>query len=165
MSTSIDRFMAQQGFAAEEAARTRWHFRALQLQPICLAGLVVVAIALRSPQLFFALAALLVWNVAFPRWNPFERLYDWAVGRRSGKPPLRPAPPPRQFAQSLAATFMGATGACLTFGWWRGAAIFEVLILLALGALLAGRFCLGSYLFHTLRGRRQFANSTCPWSK
>jgi hypothetical protein len=28
-----------------------------------------------------------------------------------------------------------------------------------------GRFCLGAYLFHLLRGEVAFANSTLPWAK
>jgi hypothetical protein len=165
MSTSVDRFMAQQGFSAEEDSRRQWHFRALQFQPSILAFVVVVGIAFQSAAVFFVLSAILVWNVVFPQWNVFERFYDWAVGRHSGKPRLEPAPAPRRFAQSLAATLMAATGVSLTLGWVLAAYILEVLILIALALLLAGKFCMGSYIFHTLCGRRQFANATCPWSK
>jgi hypothetical protein len=35
----------------------------------------------------------------------------------------------------------------------------------ALGALVLGRFCLGSYLYHVLRGETTFANRTLPWSR
>ena len=35
----------------------------------------------------------------------------------------------------------------------------------ALGALVFGRFCLGSYLYHLLRGETSFANRTLPWSR
>jgi hypothetical protein len=41
---------------------------------------------------------------------------------------------------------------------------FEGLLLAALGALIVGRFCLGSYLFLLLTGQSGFANRTLPWS-
>jgi hypothetical protein len=164
MGTALERFMAQQGFRDEEASRRRWHFRALQFQPTILAILVAVGIVFQSRALFFVLAALLVWNVALPRLNVFERLYDLVIGRGS-KPKLEPAPPPRRFAQGMAATFMAATGLALAFGFPIVAYVLEAFLMVALTALLAGKFCMGSYIFHILRGRRDFANTTCPWSK
>jgi hypothetical protein len=47
-------------------------------------------------------------------------------------------------------------------GWIVAAWVFEAFLAVA---LIAGRFCMGSYIFHILQGRRDFANSTCPWSK
>ena len=165
MGTGLDRFMLQQGVTEEETSRRRWHFRALQLQPSVIAGVVAVAIIFQSPILFFILAAVLVWNVALPRLNVFERFYDWAIGGRHSKPKLDPAPAPRRFAQGMAATFMAITALALTGHWLILAYVFEFFIAVALTALLAGKFCMGSYIYHTLRGRSDFANSTCPWSK
>ncbi len=165
MSSTIDRFMAQQGFGDEEASRRRWHFLALQFQPAFLAFLVALAIIIQSQTLFFMLAAVLVWNVLLPRLNLFERIYDWVIAGPMSKPKLEPAPAPRRFAQGMAATFMAITGLSLAFGWIITAWVFEAFLVVALVALLAGKFCMGSYIFHTLQGRRDFANSTCPWSK
>ena len=165
MGTALDRFMAQQGFGNEETSRRRWHFRALQLQPAVLGLLVVLAIVFQSQSVFFALAAVLMWNVVLPGLNPFERFYDWAVGRAASKPKLEPAPAPRRFAQGMAATFMAVTGLSLTLGWMTVAYIFEGFLLAAFIALIGGKFCMGSYIYHTLRGRSDFANATCPWSK
>lgn len=165
MGTALDRFMVQQGFLEEETSHRRWHFRALQLQPVIIGLLVVTAIVFQSGTLFFVLGAVLIWNVVLPRLNPFERFYDWAIGRRASKPHLDAAPAPRRFAQGMAATFMAVTGVSLTFGWVIVAYVFEFFLVVAFTALLAGKFCLGSYIYHTLRGRRGFANATCPWSK
>lgn len=165
MKSSIDRFMAQQGFDDEEPSRRRWHFRALQLQPWVLGVLVVVGIIFHSATLFFVLAAVLLWSVLVPALNPFERLYDWVIGGPASMPKLEPAPPARRFAQGMAATFMAVTGVSLAAGWIIIAYVFEAFLLVALAALVAGRFCMGSYIFHALRGRSAFANSTCPWSK
>jgi hypothetical protein len=35
----------------------------------------------------------------------------------------------------------------------------------AFSALLFGRFCLGAYFYHLLRGRVAVANSTLPWAR
>jgi len=165
MSNTIDRFMAQQGFGDEEPARRHWHFLALQFQPAVLALLVVIGIISQSQTLFFVLAAILVWNVLLPQLNLFERLYDWVISIPMSKPQLEPAPAPRRFAQGMAATFMALTGLSLAMGWMIVAYVFQAFLVVALAALLGGRFCMGSYIYHTLQGRRDFADSTCPWSK
>ncbi len=63
----------------------------------------------------------------------------------------------------MAGTFMLATGLFLLWGWPSSALIVEALLVVALVALVFGRFCLGSYIFHLLRGRAAFANHTLPW--
>ncbi len=163
MATGLDRFMTQQGFADEETHRRRRHFRALQVQPAVIAATVAVGIVLQSAVLFLILAAVLVWNVVWPRLNVFERFYHLVFG--GGGPKLDPAPGPRRFAQGMAAMFMSVTGAALLAHWMIVAYIVEGLIAVALTALIAGKFCMGSYIYHLLRGRGDFANSTCPWSK
>jgi Domain of unknown function (DUF4395) len=165
MSSTIDRFMAQQGFGDEEASRRRGHFMALQFQPVALGLLVLIGIISQSQGLFFLLAAVLVWNVLLPQLNLFERVYDWVVAIPMSKPKLEPAPPPRRFAQGMAASFMLLIGLSLAMGWIVAAYVFEFFLVVALAALIAGRFCMGSYIFHILRGHSDFANATCPWSK
>jgi hypothetical protein len=157
--------MQQQGFAPEEPARLRWHSRALLFQPWIVGPSVLVAVLLQSRVLFFVLAAVLAWNTVFPRLNPFERFYDWAIGRRQGLPKLEPAPAPRRFMQGMASALMLIAVLALSFGWRTTAYLFEGFVLLALAALLGGKFCLGAYIYHLLRGRADFANATCPWSK
>jgi hypothetical protein len=164
-NTIKGRFMLQQGFAPEEQERQFSHFRALTLQPAAIAVLVVIGIVLQAREVFLALAVVLAWNVTFPQWNAFERLYDWAIGRGRGEPKLEPAPAPRRFSQGMAATFMLLAGLSLSLGWQTAAYVFEGFVVVALTALLAGKFCLGSYIYHLLRGRLDFANSTAPWSK
>jgi len=157
--------MQQQGFRPEEPARLRWHFRALLLQPAIVGPAVVVATLLQSRILFFVLAAVLAWNTVFPRWNSFERFYDWAIGRRRGLPRLEPAPAPRRFMQGTATGFMLVVGLALSLGWRTTPYVFEGFLIAALVALRGGKFCAGAYIYHVLRGRVDFANATCPWSR
>ena len=83
---------------------------------------------------------------------------------RRGKPALAPAPGPRRFAQGMAATFMLLTGIFLVQGWMIGAYVMEGFIVVAVSALLFGKLCLGSYIYHVLRGKSAFANQTLPWA-
>lgn len=161
---SISRFMQQQGFSTEAPPALRSHFHALLFQPWIVGPLMLIAIILQSRTLFFALAAVLVWNAALPRWNPFERLFDRLIGRQRGFLPLSPAPAPRRFAQGMAATFMLLAGLALSWHWQAAAYVFEAMLVMAFAALLGARFCLGAYIYHLLHGRTQFANATCPWA-
>jgi hypothetical protein len=164
-SRAEERFMQQQGFAPEEPSCLRGHFRALLFQPSIVGPSLLVAILLQSRILFFVLEAVLAWNTLFPRWNPFERFYDWTIGRRRGLPKLEPAPAPRRFMEGMAAMLMLATGLALGVGWQSTAYVLQVFLVVAFPLLLAGKFCRGAYIYHVSHGRVGFANATCPWSK
>jgi hypothetical protein len=165
ISPTIKNFMRQQGFATEEDNACRMHFAGLNFQPRIMGVLVLLGIILQVPAYFFALSAMLWWNVVFPKWNPFEVFYNGAFAVPRGKPPLGPAPPPRRFAQGMAATFMLLAGWTLLEGWIVAAWIVEAFLVVAFAALLFGKFCLGSYIFHLVRGRVHFANATLPWAR
>ena len=139
-------------------------YPALMFQPRVLAGIVLVGIALQSAPIFLVLAAILWWNVLVPRHNPFDALYNRIVAKSRNLPPLGPAPAPRRFAQSIAGTILTGTGLALLAGVPAFAWFLEALISIALAALVLGRFCLGSYLYHRLGGQAAFAKRTLPWS-
>lgn len=164
-SRSILNFMRQQGFPQEPAAVCDMHFEGLLFQPWIVFPLVLVAGFLASAPLFLALALVLAWNVTLPRLNPFELFYNRLVARPRGRPPLAPAPPPRRFAQGMAAAFNLGAGVSLLAGWSGALLAFEIALVLAFSLLLFGRFCLGAYLFHLLRGELAFANATLPWGR
>ncbi len=42
--------------------------------------------------------------------------------------------------------------------------VLQAMLVVAFSALLFGRFCLGAYVYHLLKGRAAFANSTLPWA-
>jgi Domain of unknown function (DUF4395) len=165
MSSPIVRnFMKQQGFAEEPDSVCDMHFSGLSFQPRMLGLLVVIAILLQSPIFFFVLSVMLWWSIAFPQWNPFEMFYNRVVSPSRGEPTLGPAPPPRLFAQGMAAGFMLLAGLALISGWMIAAWILEAFLVIAIASLLFGKFCLGAYVYHLLRGNTSFANSTLPWA-
>ena len=156
--------MKQQGFAEEPDSVCDMHFSGLSFQPRILGLLVVIAILLQSPVFFFVLSGMLWWNVAFPKWNLFEIFYNRIVAAPRGKPALSPAPPPRAFAQGMAGSFMLLAGLALISGWMIAAWILEAFLVIAIAALLFGKFCPGAYVYHLLRGNISFANATLPWA-
>jgi hypothetical protein len=158
-------FVRQQGFGDAPAATCGYQYSALMFQPRLLAAVVLLAILLQSAVMFLVLAGILWWNVLVAPRNPFDALYNRAIATPRNLPPLTAAPPPRRFSQGMAGTILGGAGLALLAGWPGFAFILEGLVAVALGALVLGRFCLGSYVYHLLRGETRFANRTLPWSR
>lgn len=157
-------FVLQQGFAAPPAASCSVAYSGLLFQPRIVGVVVLVASVLQWPVAFIALGAALLWSGLFPKWNPFDHAYNALFARRSGYR-AEAAPPPRRFAQLLAGTLSMAIAALLWLGQRTAAIAIELVLLAAITALVFGGFCLGSYLFHLIRGRSGFANRTLPWSR
>ena len=109
---------------------------------------------------------LLWWNVLVAAPQSLRRPSQLARGAGPlGRPPLPAGAGPRRFAQAMAATTTLGVGLSLWFGSRPLALLFEAAVVTALTMLLVGRLCLGSYLFHVLRGQVAFANRTLPWAK
>lgn len=158
-------FVRQQGFRDASPEACNYQYPALMWQPRAIGILTLIGLAFQAWPYFLALSGLLWWNAALPRLNPFDALYNHLVAKRRGLPPLGPAPAPRRFSQAMAGTFMLAIGLSLLCGWGTLAWSFEGLLLLALAALIFGRFCMGSYIFLIITGHRGFANKTLPWAR
>jgi len=164
MQDSERNFILQQGLGEPEPQATHGRYHALLFQPRLIGLVVLVGIVLQSPAVFLGLWAVLWWNALLPRLNPFDALYNLTLGARPGAIRLGPAPPPRRFAQGMAGTFALAIGAMLRLEWFTTAYVLEVFLGIAIVALVFGRFCLGSYIYHLLRGETEFAGKTLPWS-
>src|SRR5262249_19425025 len=163
--TAEENFVRQQGFRDVTSTACVHQYPALMWQPRVLGALVVVGIVLQSWLYFIALAALLWWNVLLPRLNPFDASYNFLIAKPKGLPRVGAAPNPRRFAQGMAGAFMLVIGLSLLYGWSALAWGMEGDLVLALGALILGRFCLGSYLFLVLTGQVGLANRTLPWAR
>lgn len=169
-SRAVTNFMKQQGFAEEPPDACDMHFEGLYFQPRIVFPTVVVAILLQgvsipaSAGLHFVLSAILWWNTLLPALNPFEQYYNRVVARPSGRLELVPAPGPRRLAQGMAAAFNLGAGLALVYGMTPLAWVLQAMLVAAFSALLFGKFCLGAYVYHLLKGRVAFANSTLPWA-
>jgi hypothetical protein len=164
-SQTVLNFMRQQGFPEEPADACNMRFEGLYFQPRIMFSLLLVAILLQSGPMFLVLSTALWWNVMLPRLNPFELFYNRFLAARRGSGRLTPAPGPRRFAQGMAAAFMLGAGLLLLQGLATAAYVLEGLLVAAFSMLLFGKFCLGAYIFHLLRGEVRFANSTLPWAR
>ena len=162
---AVTNFMRQQGFPEEPADACDMRFEGLYFQPAIVFPLVLVAVALQSAPLFLLLSAVLWWNVVFPAWNPFERAYNRWIAAPRGKLPMSPAPAPRRFAQAVNAAFNLGSGLTLLAGWHVASWILQAMLVAAFSMLVFGKFCLGAYVFHLLRGESAFANRTLPWAR
>jgi hypothetical protein len=169
-SRAVANFMKQQGFAEEPPDACDMHFEGLYFQPRIVFPAVIVAVLLQlasmqlSAGLHFAISAVLWWNTIAPPLNPFELAYNHWIARPSGRVPLVPAPGPRRMAQGMAAAFNLGAGLALVYGMMPLAWVLQALLVVAFSALLFGRFCLGAYVYHLLKGCVAFANSTLPWA-
>jgi hypothetical protein len=143
-------FVKDQGFPVSDAGSCDLQYPALMFQPRLIGIIVAVGMITQSPVVFLTMAVLLAWNVLVPRWNPFDALYAILVARPRGLSMPGPAPAPRRFAQGMAATFMLGIGLSLLGGYTVLAVVLEILLAAALLALIVGRFCLGSYVYHLI---------------
>jgi hypothetical protein len=164
VTASKQNFVLQQGFRDAGAETCGYKYPALMFQPRVLLILVLLAAVFQSAVLFLCLAALLYWSALLPSLNPFDALYNTVIAAPKHLPLLTPAPAPRRFAQGLAATMMVAIALSLQAGWLAAAWIVEALLLAAITALVFGRFCFGSYVYHLIRHDSGFANRTLPWA-
>jgi hypothetical protein len=65
----------------------------------------------------------------------------------------------------MAATLLLGAAIAHLVGATPVAAVLVALLAVAFVALLFGRFCLGAYIYHLLRGHVAFANATLPWAR
>jgi hypothetical protein len=151
LRSSQAEFVRQQGFACLTGPSRAQLYGALMFQPRLVSTLVAAGIVFQHAELFLALSAILLWSAALPALNPFDALYNLVIAGTRELPRLGPAPAPRRFAQAMASTFMLVIGVSLLLGWQTTAWIAEALLAAALLALLFGRFCLGSFIFHQRR--------------
>jgi Domain of unknown function (DUF4395) len=163
MSNSRVNFIRQQGFEAVDARSCESLYTALMFQPRVVGILMVAGVLLQATPLFLTLSAVLVWSALVPAVNPFDRLYDTLVGARNAIPGVPPAP--RRFAQGLGATFLLLIGLSLRQGLDTLAWVLEAFVLIAIGLVITGRFCFGSFAFHLLSGNGEFARRTLPWGR
>jgi hypothetical protein len=172
LSRIVFNFMKQQGFPEETPDACNMHFAGLYFQPRIAFVWVLVGTALSAvgrpvaaALLFLVLSTVLFWNTLVPQLNPFELVYNRLVAGARGDPPLAPAPPPRRFAQGMAAGLLLGAGVTLLLGAVGVSWLLQGLLVVAFSALLFGRFCLGAYIYHLLRGHTAFANATLPWAR
>jgi hypothetical protein len=160
---SADRnFILQQGLIAPPPAACPLVTSALLFQPRAVGAWIAIGVMLRSPLTFAALGIVLAWSAALPRWNPFDAVHNRVAAARGSTLRLEPAMPPRRSAQALAAVFAAAIATALLGASTAVAIVLQAVLVLAVLALVVRRFCIGSFLYHLLRGDARFTPRTLP---
>lgn len=160
MIDSKRNFILQQGFPEPSGESCGAQYGSLMVQPRVVFATVIVGVVTGWAYLFLGLWLVLWWSALMPGANPIEAVYNAVRGRR---PKLTPAPAPRRFSQAFGGAFALVTGLLILQNWTVAARVVEVIFVVAVGALAFGRLCLGSFIFHTIRGRGDFARRTLPW--
>ena len=155
-------FILQQGFPEPAAATRDRQYSAILFQPRLLGLAFVVGSYLQLPTLFFALGVILWFCVVAPRFNPFNVMYNRGRARFTGIT-LTQSPAPRRFSQFLGGAFCLAIAASLTMGFRMTAVVLEGCLIAGTVTMLAG-FCVGTFVFHLVRGQVGFAMRTLPWA-
>jgi len=156
-------FLLQQGFSVEPTACSS-KYGALQFQPRVVGVLFLIGVFFQSWLVFLLTAGLLACSAWKPEKNPFELLYNRTFGKKPGAEQLGVAPPPRQFAQAMAAVILCLIALCLFFNRPLWAWLLEFIMAVALLALITTGFCVGSLVYHFRKGNSSFAKQTLPWS-
>ncbi len=165
MGNAVKRnLILQQGFEEPAPTVCPLQYSALVFQPkIVLIG-IVAGILLQSQAVFAGLGALLWWSARFPKLNPFRALYNRTLGSQPGAFRLDPSPAPRRAAETEAGTVALTSALLIHAGLSLAAYVVEAVFLAAGLALALGGFCLGSFVYHLVRGNWRFALRTLPWA-
>src|SRR5262245_32491790 len=151
MRESEIRFIRQQGFSVICASPDL--YTALMFQPRIIGVLLAAGVLLQSAWFFLALSGVLGWSALAPAYNPFDAIYNRVIANPRGGTRLSSAPPPRRFAQGLAAIIASGIAAALFLDATTAAWVFEGMFGAAVLQVVFRRMCAGAELYHVLRRR------------
>jgi hypothetical protein len=137
--------LTTQGFCLSDAERRELWLGLRFSTGLCLA-LVVTALALESPAMVFALAAIGV-IAGFSARHPFDYLWNHAARHVAGGPALPPNPPRRRDAFKVATGWLLVVGALLAAGATTLALVLGGLLVAACGVVTIANLCLPSEMF------------------
>ena len=137
--------LTTQGYCLSDAERRELALGLRFSTGLCLT-LVVVALALASPAMVFALAALGLLG-GFSARHPFDHLWNRAVRRIAGGPPLPPSPVRRRDAFKIATGWLLVVGTLLAAGATTAGLILGGMLVAACATVTATNLCLPSEAF------------------
>lgn len=120
--------------------------------------LVIVALALTSPAMIFALAGLGLIASLGPR-HPFDYVWNHAVRRIAGGPSVPPTARGRRFGFRVATAWLVAVGALLAAGTTTAGAVVGILLLAACAPFTLLNLCIPSVALGWWERRSQDADA------
>jgi hypothetical protein len=134
--------LTTQGYCLSDAERRELAVGLRFSTGLCL-SLVIVALALASPAIVFALSAIGVVAGFSPR-HPFDHLWNHAVRRVVGGPALPPNPARRRHAFKLATVWLLVVGVLLAAGATTAGLVLGGLLVGACAVVTTTNLCLPS---------------------
>jgi uncharacterized protein DUF4395 len=134
--------LSTQGYCLSEAERRQLAAGLRFSTGLCLA-LVVVALALESPPMVFALSGIGA-IAGFTSRHPFDHVWNHAARHALGAPALPPNPTRRRHAFKVATAWLLLVGALLAAGATAAALALGGLLVAACATVTATNFCLPS---------------------
>ena len=144
-------FIRQQGFTTEGCQDGL--YSALMFQPRVIAAVAISGVVLQSLWVFLALSTVLWWSTLVPSHNPFDAFFNNVMADPMRLAAMPAAPPPRRFAQAMAATFAMGIAMTLFVGASHVAWLIEGVFVAASMSVVVRRFCLPAYVYHLLWSR------------
>jgi hypothetical protein len=144
-------FIRQQGFTTEGCQDGL--YSALMFQPRVIAAVAISGVVLQSLWVFLALSTVLWWSTLVPSHNPFDAFFNNVMADPMRLAAMPAAPPPRRFAQAMAATFAMGIAMTLFVGASHVAWFIEGVFVAASMSVVVRRFCLPAYVYHLLWSR------------
>lgn len=137
--------LTTQGYCLSDTERRELSLALRFSTGLCLT-LVVVALALQSPVMVFALSGIgLV--AGFSARHPFDHLWNHVVRHVGGGPVLPPNPPRRRHAFKVATVWLATVGVLLSAGATTAGLLLGGLLVAACGAVTVANLCIPSELF------------------
>ena len=134
--------LTTQGYCLSDAERRELWLGLRFSTGLCLT-LVVVALALRSPVMVFALSGVGV-IAGFSARHPFDHLWNHGVRHLVGGPPLPPNPARRRHAFKLATAWLLVVGTLLSAGATVVALVLGGLLVAACATVTTANLCIPS---------------------
>jgi hypothetical protein len=137
--------LTTQGYCLSDAERRELAMGLRFSTGLCLT-LVILALALESPAMVFALSGIGLF-AGFGARHPFDYLWNHAVRRIADSPPLPPNPARRRHAFKIATAWLLAVGALLAAGATTAGLILGGLLVAACAIVTTTNLCLPSETF------------------
>lgn len=134
--------LTTQGYCLSDAERRELSLALRFSTGLCLT-LVVVALALQSPAMVFALSAIGM-VAGFTARHPFDHLWNRVVRHAAGGPVLPPNPARRRHAFKVATVWLVAVGGLLSAGATTVAVLLGGLLVAACAVVTAANLCIPS---------------------
>lgn len=149
-------FVREQGFADADVGL----YQGLMFQPRAVGVVVAAGVLSQNVWVFAALGVVLWWTAIVRTYNPFDAIYNVTVARPRGLAKIHSGTAPRRFSAGMAGTVALGAAAGIGLGTAAIASPLEILLVVAVAAVVFGRRCAGATLYWRLNSTKLRAART-----